>query len=93
MERPRKLIRELLNISTYPGEMVLDPFSGSFVVPHVCKEMGRQCIAVELNEDYYNTGLARLKGVVEGGTGEKEKEEEEGEGGRRAKRIIFQFNG
>ena len=73
MERPRALINELLDISTFPGEMVLDPFSGSFVVPHVCKERGRQCIAVELNEDYYNSGLARLKGVSE----KKEKEAKE----------------
>ena len=81
MERPRALIHELLDISTFPGEMVLDPFSGSFVVPHVCKERGRQCIAVELNEDYYNRGLARLKGVVEGAVegGEIEGEKEDKE--------------
>lgn len=66
MERPRALIRELLTISSYPGEMILDPFSGSFVVPHVCKEMNRQCIAIELNEDYYNAGLARIQAVVAG---------------------------
>ena len=78
MERPRALINELLNISTFPGEMVLDPFSGSFVVPHVCKERGRQCIAVELNEDYYNSGLARLKMVKENGEKNDKKNKEDG---------------
>jgi len=63
MERPRALIKEFLEISSFPGELVLDPFAGSFVTPHMCKEMGRRCIATDMNEDYYNGGLTRLKSV------------------------------
>lgn len=60
MERPRRLIEEFIEISSNPGDLILDPFSGSFVVPYVSMIMDRRCVAVEENEDHYNAGMTRL---------------------------------
>lgn len=43
------------------GDIVLDPFTGGGVVPAVCKEMGRKCIAFEMDEDAYNLAIERVK--------------------------------
>lgn len=60
MERPRALIQEFVEISSNPGDLILDPFSGSFVVPDIAMINERRCIAIELNDDHYNAGQTRL---------------------------------
>ncbi len=60
MERPRRLIEEFIEISSNPGDLILDPFSGSFVVPYISMIMDRRCLAIELNENHYNAGMTRL---------------------------------
>jgi hypothetical protein len=60
-EKPKEIIKRLLELCTYDGSVVLDPFAGSFVVPKVCKEMRRRYVAIEKDQDYYSKGVDKLK--------------------------------
>jgi site-specific DNA-methyltransferase (adenine-specific) len=51
-EKPVLLIREILE-SLYPdAASVLDPFGGSGTTARACKDIGRECVMVELEEEY-----------------------------------------
>jgi site-specific DNA-methyltransferase (adenine-specific) len=46
--KPAGLIKRLIAAVTTPGELVLDPAAGSFVVMHVAHELGRRFIGCDL---------------------------------------------
>ncbi len=58
---PPKLIEPCILASTKEGDNVLDPFFGSGTVGMVCAEFRRKCIGVELNPEYINMAMKRLK--------------------------------
>jgi len=60
-EKPTQLLRDLINLSTLPGEKVLDPFAGSGATIVASKESYRQGIGIELNETYYHGICKRLE--------------------------------
>lgn len=43
------------------GEVVLDPFMGSGTTGVVCKELNRNFIGIELNEEYFNIAKERIE--------------------------------
>jgi site-specific DNA-methyltransferase (adenine-specific) len=45
-----KLVERVIELSTVPGDVVLDPFAGSGTVPYVCERRGRRWIAVEIGD-------------------------------------------
>jgi len=45
-----KLLTRVIEISTNPGDYVLDPFGGSGTTYRVCEELNRQWIGIELND-------------------------------------------
>jgi site-specific DNA-methyltransferase (adenine-specific) len=45
--KPAGLIERLIGAVTHPGDLVVDPAAGSFVVMHVAMEMGRQFIGCD----------------------------------------------
>jgi site-specific DNA-methyltransferase (adenine-specific) len=45
--KPAGLIARLIGAVTQPGDLVVDPAAGSFVVMHVAMEMGRQFIGCD----------------------------------------------
>ena len=47
-QKPKGLIRALIEATTEPGELVVDPCAGSFVVLEACQETGREFMGVEL---------------------------------------------
>ena len=49
---PKALVKPCILAGSRPGDLVLDPFSGSGTVGAVCAELGRQYIGIELNPDY-----------------------------------------
>ena len=51
----------LLQAFTNSGDLVVEPFCGGGVVPYVCQKLGRQCLAIESNEDAYKVALVRLR--------------------------------
>ena len=59
-QKPLKLIHRLIKASSNPGDIVLDPFSGSGSTQISCIQLNRHYIGIELNENYYNIGLKRI---------------------------------
>lgn len=59
-QKPIALIKELINLSTRPGDIILDPFAGSGAVAVAAKELGRQYIVMELDPRYVQIIKERL---------------------------------
>ena len=49
---PEELPREIIELYSYPGETILDPFLGSGTTMKVAKELNRNCVGYEINPDY-----------------------------------------
>lgn len=60
-EKPVPLIEKLIEMSTDPGDLVVDPFSGSGSTSVAAQNLGRDSIAFELDEEYFNRSTERLK--------------------------------
>ncbi len=67
--KPERLIQRVINISTKPGDLVLDSFLGSGTTAAVAHKMGRRWIGVELGEHAYTHCAVRMKKVIEGEQG------------------------
>jgi adenine-specific DNA-methyltransferase len=64
--KPERLIKRILEISTRPGDWVLDSFAGSGTTGAVAHKMGRRWIMVELGEHCHTHIIPRLKKVIDG---------------------------
>jgi adenine-specific DNA-methyltransferase len=65
-KKPEALIRRCLELSTNPGDLVLDSFAGSGSTGAVAHKMGRRWIMVELGEHCHTHVIPRLKKVIDG---------------------------
>ncbi len=63
-EKPVQLIESLLLPSSERGDTILDPFAGSGTTGRACKDLGRKCIMIELEEKYCEIASNRLKQEV-----------------------------
>jgi site-specific DNA-methyltransferase (adenine-specific) len=59
-QKPIALLERIIKASSKKGDIVMDPFSGTFTTCFVAKELGRNSIGIELNEDYIKIGLRRV---------------------------------
>ena len=59
-QKPVALIRAILSDITVEGDLILDPFAGSFTTAVACKELGRRFIGCEISEAYAKIGEKRL---------------------------------
>lgn len=75
-QKPEALLERIIKASSNPGDVVLDPFSGSFTTSAVSVRLGRVGIGIDLNEEYYEMGLRRtgITNVRNGKSLEKVKE-------------------
>jgi adenine-specific DNA-methyltransferase len=64
--KPERLIKRILDISTNPGDLVLDSFAGSGTTGAVAHKMGRRWIMVELGGHCHTHIIPRLKKVIDG---------------------------
>ncbi|MBL8004743.1 MAG: adenine-specific DNA-methyltransferase [Candidatus Kapabacteria bacterium] len=60
-QKPIALLTRIITASSNAGDVVLDPFSGTFTTSFVAKELDRHSIGIELQEEYVKIGLRRLK--------------------------------
>ncbi|MFL9611053.1 DNA methyltransferase [Methylobacillus sp. Pita2] len=58
---PLKLAKFLIEFLTKPGEVVVDPFGGSFTTPLAAELLGRAWMATELVAEYVLGGALRFK--------------------------------
>lgn len=59
-QKPIALLERIIKASSNKGDLVIDPFSGTFTTCFVAKELGRNSIGIELQEEYVKIGLRRL---------------------------------
>lgn len=67
--KPEGLINKILELTTNPGDLVLDSFLGSGTTAAVAHKMGRKYIGIELGEHAKTHCFPRLKAVVDGEQG------------------------
>lgn len=65
-KKPEQLLKRILDISTKPGDLVLDSFGGSGTTGAVAHKMGRRWIMVELGEHCHTHIVPRLRKVIDG---------------------------
>jgi site-specific DNA-methyltransferase (adenine-specific) len=65
-QMPEQLLGRIIRVSSNPGELVLDPFTGSGTTLVVAKKLGRRWIGFELSENYVKQTQARLNAAEEG---------------------------
>jgi site-specific DNA-methyltransferase (adenine-specific) len=59
--KPIALMEHLIKLFSKKGALVVDPFLGSGTTALACKNTERSCIGIELNREYYEICLDRLK--------------------------------
>ncbi len=64
--KPERLLARVIDISTSPGDLVLDSFAGSGTTGAVAHKMGRRWIMVELGEHCHTHIIPRLRKVIAG---------------------------
>ena len=60
------MLHRVIEMSTNPGDLVLDSFAGSGTTGAVAHKMGRRWIMVELGEHCHTHIIPRLKKVIDG---------------------------
>ena len=59
-QQPENELRELVDILTNPGDLVLDPFCGSGTIACLCQKMKRRCITVDIDPKCVQVTKGRL---------------------------------
>src|SRR5438309_3019756 len=65
-QMPERLLGRIIEVSSNPGELVLDPFAGSGSTLIVAKKLGRACLGFELSSNYAARIRKRLEQTYEG---------------------------
>lgn len=63
-EKPVDLLKRLISHTTSEGDIVLDCFSGSGATARACKDIGRECVGIEIDPRYVKIAEQRLKQEV-----------------------------
>lgn len=59
-QKPLRLLKRMLSISSKKGDLLLAPFCGSGSECVAAKELGRHFLGFEKNKDYFNLSIERL---------------------------------
>ncbi len=59
-QKPEALLERIIAASSKPGDLILDPFAGTFTTCAVAQRLGRQSIGIERELDFVKIGLRRL---------------------------------
>jgi site-specific DNA-methyltransferase (adenine-specific) len=60
-QKPEKLMKEVIEKFSKPGDIILDPFMGSGSTLKAAKELGRKAVGIEMNKDYCDIAVDRLR--------------------------------
>lgn len=67
-KKPEKLLKRIIEISTKPGDIVLDAYLGSGTTAAVAHKLNRQYIGIEQLDSHFNKAIDRMSGVINGDT-------------------------
>ena len=59
-QKPEILLERIIKVSSNEGDIILDPFAGTFTTSAVAKKLNRKSIGIELEIEYVKIGLRRL---------------------------------
>ncbi|VAW16418.1 Type II restriction adenine-specific methylase [hydrothermal vent metagenome] len=62
-QKPEALLYRIINATTKPGDVVLDPFFGTGTTGAVAKKLGRHFIGIERESVYVNAALERIANI------------------------------
>jgi site-specific DNA-methyltransferase (adenine-specific) len=65
-QMPEQLLGRIIRTCSDPGDLIIDPFSGSATTLAVARKLGRKFIGFELSAQYVKRGLARTKSARPG---------------------------
>lgn len=95
-QKPTALLDRIIRASSNPGDIVLDPFSGTFTTCAVARSLGRNSIGIEIDEEYMKIGLRRLE-IKDTYNGERLRREpkiyEQQENGTQPQLAMFEKRG
>lgn len=60
-QKPELLLERIIKASSNEGDRVLDPFGGTFTTSAVAAKLGRDSVSVEIEEEYWEKGIERVK--------------------------------
>jgi site-specific DNA-methyltransferase (adenine-specific) len=64
-QKPIALLERIIKASSKKGDLILDPFSGTFTTSYVCKQLERKSIGIEIDNSYYKIGVRRVFNILE----------------------------
>ena len=59
-QKPVALLERIIKASSNEGDLILDPFSGTFTTSYVANSLGRKSIGIDISEEYFKIGLRRV---------------------------------
>lgn len=62
--KPLPMIKGMMHVSSNKSDTVFDPFLGSGTTAVACKQLGRKCIGIEIEEKYLDIAIERLRQEV-----------------------------
>lgn len=66
-QKPIALMRDLIELFTDPGDLVIDLFAGGGTTLRAARDLGRLSVGVEIREDYARAAAARMGAGACGG--------------------------
>ena len=65
-QMPEKVLERIVEVSSDPGDLVLDPFSGSGTTCVVAARLGRVYFGIDISEQYVRLSLERIADTLAG---------------------------
>ncbi|MGI6502118.1 MAG: site-specific DNA-methyltransferase [Anaerostipes sp.] len=65
-KKPEKLVSQIIEMTTQPGDIVLDSFLGSGTTMVTAHKLGRKWIGIEMGDHAYSLCKPRIDAVIEG---------------------------
>ncbi|HDY65001.1 MAG TPA: site-specific DNA-methyltransferase [Phycisphaerae bacterium] len=65
-QMPEAVLERIVKVSSSPGDLVLDPFSGSGTTLAVAARLGREYFGIDISEDYVANAAQRIKDTLIG---------------------------
>ncbi len=62
-QKPEELVRKLVLAASDPGDLVIDPFSGSGTTAAVAEQLGRRWLACDQSTEYTRWAVERIENV------------------------------
>lgn len=63
-QKPTEIFERIIKLTTKEGDAVLDPFLGSGTTAVAAKRLGRVCVGIEKNVEFYEIAKNRVENVV-----------------------------